>query len=141
MSVLSDFFVATPDTAKLYVGHEPFPTAHYCQYKSLTPLQAAQILAVLRGTPYHVSLIGEFPLVDEKTEDGPWTVKVPDDMVTRLAELQDVEVQTQSVAWAVETKEELAWTPVEFEPIVRDLVRLARAARADGKSMYLWNCL
>jgi hypothetical protein len=62
-------------------------------------------------------------------------------MVARLAELKGDDIGPQSLAWAEANKEELAWDASDFEPIVRDLVRLARAARTSGKSVYLWNCL
>jgi hypothetical protein len=141
MGLLSDFFIARPDTAKSYGGDDPFPATDCCQYKDLSPLQAAQILAVLRGVPYDVSLLGEFPLVHQVSQDGPWTAKMPDDMVARLAQLRDNEIGPQSLAWAQATQEELAWDASDFEPIVRDLARLAQAAQTSGKSVYLWNCL
>jgi hypothetical protein len=141
MGLLSDFFIAKPDAAKLYGGDTPFPAADRCQHKNLSPLQAAQIFAVMRGIPYDVSLLDEFPLVHEETDGGPWTVKIPDEMVTALAQLPDSEIGPQSLAWAEATAEELAWGAEDFEPIVGDLVRLAGAARASGRSMFLWNCL
>ena len=141
MGLLSDFFIAKPDAVKTYGGDSQLLGEDCCQYKHLSPLQAAQILAVLRGTEYDLSLLDEFPLAYEASEDGPWTVQLPDDMVSRLAELNDSDVAPQALAWARETEEELGWGAAEFESIVRDLIRLARAARASGKSMYLWNCL
>jgi hypothetical protein len=141
MGLLSDFFIAEPVDATTYGGEDPYPAADCCQYKDLSPLQAAQILAVLRGVPYDVSLLNEFPLVHEETDEGPWTVKIPDDMVAALAQLKESDLGAQSLAWSEATKEELNWDAAEFEPIVRDLIRLARAARGSGKSLFLWNCL
>jgi hypothetical protein len=141
MGLLSDFFVAKPADAATYGGEEPYPSSECCQYKHLSPLQAAQFLAVLRRTPYHVSLLSEFPLVHQESEDGPWTVQLPEDMTAALAELKDGDVASQARAWSEATREELAWDAAAFEPIVHDLIRLARIARRSSRSLFLWNCL
>lgn len=141
MGLLSAFFIAKAEDAASYGSEHPYPAGDCCQYKHLSPLQAAQILAVLRRIPYDVSLLDEFPLVHQESEDGPWTAKVPDDMTAALAELKESAISAQALAWSEATKEELAWNASDFDPIVRDLVRLARTARASGKSLFLWNCL
>jgi hypothetical protein len=140
MGMLSDFFVASPSDAVTYTEDTPFPAADCCQYKDLSPLQGAQILAVIRGVPYDVSLLHEFPLVHEAGEDGPWTVKIPDDMTAALAHLKESDVGSQALAWSGATKEELNWDASDFEPIVRDLIKLAYAAQESGKSLFLCNC-
>jgi hypothetical protein len=141
MGLLSDFFIAKPEDASTYNGKSSFASTDCCQYKQVSPLQAAQILAVLRGIPYEASLLREFPFVHQECEDGPWTTKVPDDMTAALAHLEESEIRSQALAWSVATKEELRWRASDFEPIVRDLIKLAREAQGGGKSLFLWNCL
>jgi hypothetical protein len=140
MGVLSDFFIADRSTVPDYCGGEQLEDEDKCQYKRLTPLQAAQLLAVLRKQEYHVGLIGEFQLVTPE-EAEEWTMSVPEDMVAKLAEIEEADVRHVAEQFAEATADELGWSPDDFVPIVTALAALARRAIESGKAMYLWNCL
>ncbi len=91
MGLLSDFFIADATPIPNYDGGESIDEADKCQFKNLTPLQAAQFLAVLRDQAYVVALMNEFELVTpEDAED--WTMSVPDDMVASLAKLETADI-------------------------------------------------
>ncbi|MCL4219664.1 MAG: hypothetical protein KJ052_22005 [Candidatus Hydrogenedentes bacterium] len=140
MGLLSDFFIAHTTPVPDYQGGEAFADADKCQFKYLTPLQAAQFLAVLRGQEYAVEMINEFELVTpEDAED--WTMLVPQDMVDALARIDNTRVSAVASQFAEATREELEWSPEDFVPIVSALAALAQRAIATGKRMYLWNCL
>jgi hypothetical protein len=141
MGLLSDFFVAKPDAVTTYDGGTSFPRELYCQYKGLMPVEVSGILASLRGVPWDAALLDEFPIVHQDSEEGPWTIAIPDDMTDSLASLKESDFGAQATAWSEATREELDWSASDFDPVVRDLVRLARLARETGKSLYLWNCL
>src|SRR5947208_2254615 len=84
MGILSDFFIAHASSTPNYAGGKAFEASDKCEFKSLTPSQTAQFLAVLRGREYVVDLINEFQLLTpEDAED--WTMTVPQDMVDALA--------------------------------------------------------
>jgi hypothetical protein len=140
MGLLSDFFIADATPVPNYDGGELVDTADKCQFKNLTPLQAAQFLAVLRDQDYVVDMMNEFELVTpEDAED--WTMSVPDDMVASLARIETADISTFASRFADATSEELGWTPEDFVPIVSQLSALGRRAIATNKKMYLWNCL
>jgi len=140
MGLLSDFFIADATTVPHYEGGETFGAADKCQFKYLTPLQAAQFLAVLRGQEYVVGMIREFELVTPEDADE-WTMVVPDDMVHALAKIEAGDVSRVALQFSGATQEELGWSSDDFAPIVRALSTLARRAIAANKRMYLWNSL
>jgi|LakMenE18May11ns_1017448.scaffolds.fasta_scaffold8925126_1 hypothetical protein len=140
MGLLSDFFIADATPVPNYDGGESLVEADKCQFKNLTPLQAAQFLAVLRRKDYDVEMIREFELVTPEDADD-WTMTVPNDMVTTLAEIESDGIAEVASRFAEATSEELGWSPDDFVPIVSALSALAKRAIATNKRMYLWNCL
>lgn len=140
MGLLSDFFIADPTPALDYGGGESIADGDKCQFKNLTPLQAAQFLAVLRGQKYVVEMIREFHLVTPEDAES-WTMTVPDDMVTALANIESGRIFEVASQFADATSEELGSSPEDFVAIVADLAALARRAIATNKKMYLWNSL
>ncbi|MEZ6143475.1 MAG: hypothetical protein R3B84_23140 [Zavarzinella sp.] len=140
MGILSDFLIGDDDTAKAYDGISAFADEDRCQFRRITPLEAAGILSVLRGGGDSVELIGEFPLLTEEDAEM-WTMRVPTDMVTSLAALEGDKLAETASACADATVEELGWSKEDFEPVLRDLHNLALRAQTDQKQMYLWNSL
>jgi hypothetical protein len=138
MGILSDFFIASGDAALSY--DESFPAQDVCHAKSITPLEAAGMLAVLRGGADRLGLIGEFDCLTAQEADN-WTMSVPDDMVTALASIDEGNVSRIATQFADATQEELGWGAADFEPIVTQLAALARKAGATNKKMFLWNSL
>lgn len=140
MGLLSDFFIADRSTIPQYSGGEDFDALDKCQGKGLSPLQAGQLLAVLRGCEYNVAMIKEFKLVSPEDADD-WTMTIPQDMVDKLAAIQPEQVAGIAAQFATATKEELGWSTDVFIPVVGDLSNLARRAIVVNKAMYLWNCV
>jgi hypothetical protein len=140
MGLLSDFFIADETPAPDYQAGEAIDDADKCQFKNLSPLQAAQFLAVLRGQEYVVEMIREFQLLTPEEADD-WTMTVPHDMVSALAALEPPAISIVASQFATATREELGWSSDDFVPIVQALSVLAQRAIATNKRMYLWNCL
>jgi hypothetical protein len=140
MGILSDFFLASGDAVPDYAGGAQFDASDKCQFKGLTPLQAGQFLAVLRGQKYTVEMVREFQLVTPE-EAEQWTMCVPQDMVAAMAGIHDENITEIAGTFADITAKELRWTPQDFVPVVTELSALARRAIETGKSMYLWNSL
>lgn len=140
MGLLSHFFIADESPVPNYEGGEAFDDADKCQFKGLTPLEGAQLLAVLRGEPYEVDMVSEFQLVTpEDAED--WTMAVPPDFVNALAGLEVDKIPGLAAKFAEATAEELGCPAEDFVPIISDLSSLARRALEKGKTMFLWNSL
>jgi len=141
MGMLSEFFIAEPrDVAKYDDEDAAFPEADCCRYKHLGVLEVERLCAVLRAIPFE-SALSDFDVVHQESDEGPWTTKIPDDVTALLAQFQESDVAPLALAWSEATKEELGWDASGFGPIVRDLIRLARAANHSGKSLYFWLCL
>jgi hypothetical protein len=139
VGVLSDFFIADASSVPEYSGLS-FPADERCQFKGITPLEAAGILAVLLGGGDQIAMMSEFRcLTPEDAEE--WTQSVPSDMTSSLASLTESDLPGVARKCADITAEELGWTPAEFESVLTDLSALALRAIKCGKSMYLWNSL
>ena len=140
MSLLSDFFITAESDVSFYDGDPAFPNSDRVQLKQITPLEAAGLLEALRGGGDRIEMLSEFPLLTPQDAEA-WTVGVPDDFVSRLAELDDASVRDVVRKFAGITVEELGWTINDAFPFVRDLATLARRAQTEGKRMFLWNSL
>jgi hypothetical protein len=140
MGILCDFFIADGATVPNYDVGQEFDDADKCECKGLTVLEWAQFIAILRGQEYSVDLDSEFQLITPADADN-WTMSVPQDMVDRLASLQNNQVAGIAALLATATSEELAWSANDFIPLITELAALARRAIATKKSMFLWNSL
>jgi hypothetical protein len=140
MAILSDFFIAESGSVPDYHGDADFPAVDRCQFKSITPLEAAGVLSVLRGGGDAVELIGEFiVLTPEDAEE--WTMSIPDDMVTTLATLAEPHLSEVAQQCSVETADEIGWSQDDFQVVLSQLRDLSVRAGQTGRKIYLWNSL
>ena len=137
MGTLSDFFIADSKSFASYSTGADFPDSDRCQAKRITPLEAANLLAVLRGHGDPLELINEFPMLTPE-DDEHWTFAVPVDFIVLLAALSTASVAPHAAAFAKATEEELGWSESEAQPFLAELVALAQRAKANGKAMFLW---
>lgn len=140
MSILSDFFISDDPGVPTYDGGSEFPAEDRRQFRRITPLEAAGILTVLRGGGDQITILKEFPILTDEDAEA-WIMRVPVDMASILASLDESQLSTVAQRCAEVTAEELGWGSNEFEEVVRELSDLARRAIETGKTMYLWNCL
>lgn len=111
MSLLSDFFISSETDVPSYDGDPTFPDHDRVQLNHITPLEAAGLLEALRGGGDSVEMISDFPLLTPQDAET-WTMGIPDDFVTRLAELDESAIRSTATSFAEITVEELGW-PVE----------------------------
>lgn len=140
MGILSDFFIADDSSTPKYDCGPQFPAEDRCQLKYITPLEAAGILSVLRGGGDRIAMLDEFPSLTPEDADE-WTQRVPVDMTSSLAALDDSQMPDVAQRCADLTAEELGWSSGDFEEVLEQLRALARRALETGRSMYLWNSL
>ena len=119
MSILSDFFIADGSTVPNYNGGQDFDAADKCQFRRLTPLQAGQFLAVLRGEQYVDDMLSEFNLLTPEDAEE-WTMSVPQETVAKLASIPDDQLPDVAHRFANATSEEPGWPPDEFVPVMHD---------------------
>ncbi len=139
MGLLSSFFIAEEGAVPEYDSLN-FCAEDHCEFKYITTLEAANMLAVLRGENDPIKLLSKFKLLTAQ-EAEEWTQSVPQEMVNKLAAIQKEEVENIAKSFAEATKEELGWTREDFKPVVCGLSKLARRALETKKAMYLWNSL
>jgi hypothetical protein len=81
-------------------------------------------------------------LVAEKSQDGPWVLLIPEELVVQLVGLQGGRPQEVAARWAATEEFQLSRWP---EPMVREtldqIIQLARQAMTQGKRMLLWTSL
>ena len=140
MSILSDFFIAEGTDVPDYEGGEAVAAEDKLQLRRITSLEAAGMLAAIRGLSSRKGLSREFELLTEP-EAEEWTFSVPSDMVEKLATIPKTEFGALAQAFAESTAEELGWQQADFLPVVEGLSDLSQRARESGKQMYLWNCV
>ncbi len=140
MSILYDFFIAEGLGVPTYNAGASIAPGDRCQLERITPLQAGELLAVLREDGDGLDLMDEFILLTEEEADE-WTQALPDDMMTILSQLSDDQVNVKAQLFAEATQEELGWSAENVEPVLFDLRQLAQRGLDAGKKMYLWNSL
>jgi hypothetical protein len=141
VSIVADFFVASPENARAYATAETHdglqlhlvPTRH----KGITPLELGTLWAILEGCEWGVE---RHDIPDESpAEDGnSWLCRFPQPLVQLLADSSDGDLALARTHWAA--TEELGCAPEALEPVIADLQRLARQAIETGREMYLWGC-
>ncbi|MCY2968813.1 MAG: hypothetical protein NT069_35165 [Planctomycetota bacterium] len=137
MGLLSDFFISEGTAVPNYNGGDGLDFADCVKSNDITPLQAAQLLAGIRDIPFGHSMIREFEFLTPEDADD-WTMSVPGDMVTSLANLPTGRVVALVERFASETEVELGWSPEDILSFVLELQTLAKRCVASNKSMYLW---
>lgn len=140
MSILSDFFISDKEDDPQYAGGVDFCDADKLVWKGLSPLQAAQILAIVRGIKYSPDLMSEFTLVSPEDADE-WTMSVPSDMVIFFAELDETQIPKLAETISKTTYEELRAEADDFESFIKSFKILSQRCTAANKRLYLWNSL
>jgi hypothetical protein len=72
-------------------------------------------------------------------EGETWLEEFPGELVARLSAIPDGQMQDLSVAWG--KTDELMCDGAQLMPVLADLRRLAQAALATSRVMYLWGSL
>ncbi|GAA2748642.1 hypothetical protein [Kitasatospora cinereorecta] len=113
-----------------------------------------QLVAAVRRIPWQLDLVatrtvwptGPAPGPDGPAEEddpwltGPWVEETDGAVRDVLADVPDHEIAAVAARWA-RAEEWHGATGEELRPLVEDLVRLARQARAEGERLYCWICL
>ena len=165
MGILTDAFVATEArmrAADLALGPSHlFPTL---QSKNVEDLKLAMLDALVtrRGvadlerdpdafvnySEERIALvrdIGKERGMGDESE-GPWISRFPDTLVLRLAELSSEDITHYGTAWSTSEawRDHRGRMPDDISDIIeylRDLCQLARLARVEQRTVYLWMAL
>jgi hypothetical protein len=124
MGLLSDFFIAAPedisaDRFKLGPA-DTFPTV---QAKRITPLELAQLLAILRNDhdADTVKSLDAFPVMLTCPGEDAWVVACPEDLRDALAQSSAEDVARYASVWAqYETLRDWGFQAVETAALLQD---------------------
>jgi hypothetical protein len=132
MSVLTELFISTAESAKGYDEHTA-DRYERVQLGGLTNLEFETLWAILDAEEWDP----ETHALDEiASTESAWVFQFPPRYLERLQALPDTAKPAVADAWAA--TDELSTTPDEFAPIIDQLITMARAAKAKGSGLYLW---
>jgi len=141
MSLLSDFFIASPEQAARYATDRSIATAH-AEFNGLTFEECANLWAILqktKPTPAHADAFESVLVVN-----GGQSLlnRFPQEFVTLLASLDTASSEAAATKW-IQTGElaYMSCAASDVIPIIENLSRLARTAQQSGQSLYLWMCV
>ena len=146
MSILTEFFVASPDRALEVSGSGPEGAGRPALLAtSIDPVRLSALHEVVTGTSGAADLTEDGVLGPElgpPDADGPWLLPFLPDAVAALAAVTDEDLAEVTRGWGVtEDMEDLGVDPDDLLGITTSLRDLARAARRDGLGLYLWMSL
>ncbi len=143
MGILTDLFVAEPRDAPSYKALQSsgkLAAAQFerVEFKGLTDLNFTILWALLEGRDWDVDTHALESVAMGK--DGEtWLFRFPAPLVAKLAALDKPGIARAAALWA--QTEELMCEPAEIEPVVIELVRLARLSSSSTKGLFLWGSL
>ncbi len=145
MGVLTDFVVAAPSDAQR-VGDSHCPSREFngIEAKGIGSVELSTLHAILTRTPVDSGFMGGDCLLYSPSDEGPWVLLVPTDLVQRLAELSAHYVVATAEEWA--KTEEFSpkysrWTLDVIKGWLQELARLCRQAVAEKKAVLMWMSL
>lgn len=109
--------------------------------KGIETVKLAKLHALVTKKSY-AAVKGSYGLVAEGGEEGPWVVRLPDELTTALATLDAAKTKKTASEWA--KAEEFArdhWKPAAVSRALSDMCDLARKATKAKKSLFLWMTL
>lgn len=139
MGMLVNVVVADAEDAGAIIESEkPVEEWKGFEAKGLDQAKFAMLHALLSGELFDEALDECGPLYSA-SDEGPWLMKLPDDSVAHLAELdEDALDQVGEELAATEEFEEDGWSADEVKGFVTALADLAGVARAQGRTMFVW---
>jgi hypothetical protein len=142
MSLLSDFYIATPENAAHYDSDRKLPDSERAEFNGLTYEELANLWAILQNTPptpQHSDAFESVLVID----GGQRLInRFPSAFVEMLASLDDSGATAAAQKW-VQTGELafMSCQPSDVLPILEAASRLAQNAMRAKKCMYLWMCV
>lgn len=126
------------DAGAIIESEKPVEEWKGFEANGLDPAKFAMLHALLSGELFDEALDECGPL-HAASDEGPWLMKLPDDSVAHLAELEeDALDQVGGELAATEEFEEDGWSVDEVKGLVVALADLAGVARAQGRALFVW---
>src|SRR5579864_6711388 len=137
MGLLADIYISRDEEAVAYDSNHSLPQSDRLQNTSITPLELSTLWAIMRGTPWEVSLMKEFQCLFQRDGGERLIHRLPAAMIADLLKLAPDQMQAVASQWAA--TDEMRWPAANARRFLEDLSRLAHHAAESGRSVYLWN--
>jgi hypothetical protein len=134
MSLLSDFFVATPDEAARYPADD-LPIEVF-QSTGFTGLELELLWAILAGEPWSAERHALEP-VGAAAREGPWLHRLPAPFVDRLVGLAPPALASIAAQWLA-NEELIDVGDAAAQHVLRELHALAGTAHRQARGLYLF---
>lgn len=109
--------------------------------KGIESVKLAKLHALMTKKSYK-AVNASYGLVAEGGEEGPWVIRLPDELTAGLAALDAAKEKKLAAEWA--KTEEFAldkWKPAAVASVLSAMCELARKTKKDKKSLFLWMTL
>ena len=126
------------DAAAIIESEKPAGEWKGFEAHGLDQAKFAMLHALLSGELFDEALDECGPL-HAASDEGPWLMKLPEDSVAHLAELEeDALDRVGEELAATEEFEEDGWSAEEVKGFIIQLADLAGVAMAQGRAMFVW---
>jgi hypothetical protein len=140
MSLLSDFFIASPELAPCYPTERP-PSSDRAEFNGLTYQELSELWAVLEHVPWKPDHLKAFECVFMVDRGTVLIHRFPAPFVAALATLDETDADAAASEWVkIGELAYLSCPPTEARRILDAASRLAVRAQESGKSLYLYMC-
>jgi hypothetical protein len=138
MGVLTDLILADKSAAEeiAQLSH-PSSMWRVVDAKGHNEITLGTLLCILRGEDYNEAALDEFPLLAQKSEEGPWVFAIPDALVISLNQLDSSQIPKVVYEW-LKTEEMLGYEHDDAEKFVVELKALATEAISQQMPILMW---
>lgn len=139
MGILVNIVTADEDDVEA-IGQSQHPIEEWggIEARSIDTAKIATIHCVLTGDTLEDALSAYEP-VYAVDHEGPLVLRIPDEVVERLAELEEDAAESVGDELAATEEFEMEGWPVgEVQALVGELAELARIAEARGQGVFVW---
>lgn len=139
MGSLADLILATPaDVPDIVASDYPLGTFKGTNVDGLDPLMLLALHTLLTETPIEV-LVDLYQPIAEASDEGPWLVKIPSDLLGILSNIAPHDIEMTAVKWAqTEPLRESGWSMEDMEIFLEPLILHAQSIAGSGKEIFLW---
>ncbi|MGO9485598.1 MAG: hypothetical protein ACLPX9_13575 [Rhodomicrobium sp.] len=143
MGLLADFVVAGLSDAQEYASRSGNiarleQRVSRSEWKNYTNLSLGILWAILRGETFDIKR-HDLEVISIASNHESWLFRFPPDLVDRLASLEEAQIARLAASWA--ESEEVPGRGADNEPVLLELRRLARAAKTQNRSLFLFGSL
>jgi hypothetical protein len=135
MGLLTELFVGHDGDAKKFDAARG-SGARSVKLGGLTNLEFETLWAILSAEEWNPET---HALEEVASTDSTWTFKFPRAYIDRLRALDAPGISSAAKSWAA--TEELSCKPAEIEPVIHQLVSLARSVEDGRLDMFVWTSL